>query len=131
LPEQPVTDYVETGDRAAWTPEGRLKLTGRATLTANVAGLKVDLGALDAFFRGLPGVGEAAAVPVDDSARGSRVVAYVETTTQTKEALLELCRARLTASEIPSEIRTLERLPRNARGKVDRAALSDGGCGDA
>jgi len=126
-----VTEYVETGDRAAWTPEGRLKLTGRATLTANVAGLKVDLGALDAFFRGLPGVREAAAVPVDDSAQGSRVVAYVETTTQTKEALLEACRAMLTAAEIPSEIRILERLPRNPRGKVDRAALADGGCGDA
>jgi acyl-CoA synthetase (AMP-forming)/AMP-acid ligase II len=131
LPQQPVTDFVETGDRAAWAPEGRLKLTGRATLTANIAGLKVDLGALDAFFRSLPGVGEAAAVPVDDSARGNRVVAYVETTTQTKEALLELCRLRLTAAEIPSEIRILERLPRNARGKVDRAALADGGCGDA
>jgi len=127
LPEQPVPEDVETGDRAAWTPEGRLKLTGRATLTANIAGFKVDLGALDAFLRGLPGVGDAASVPVEDPARGHRVVAYVETASQTKERLLEFCRERLTAAEVPSEIRVLERLPRNARGKVDRAALSGGG----
>ena len=126
LPEQPVAEYVETGDRAAWTPEGRLKLTGRATLTANIAGLKVDLGALDAFFRGLPGVGDAAAVPVEDAARGDRVVVYIETSTQTKESLLELCRRRLSAPEIPSEIRILDRLPRNARGKIDRTVLAGG-----
>jgi acyl-CoA synthetase (AMP-forming)/AMP-acid ligase II len=127
LPEQPVPGDVETGDRAAWTPEGRLKLTGRATLTANIAGFKVDLGALDAFFRGLPGVGDAAAVPVEDHARGNRVVAFVESTSQTKEGLFEICRERLSALEIPSEIRVLDRLPRNARGKIDRATLSGGG----
>src|SRR5579859_1015244 len=87
LPEQPVQDGVDTGDRAAWTPEGRLRLLGRSTLTANVGGLKVDLGALDSFFRGLPGVDDAAAIPVDDPARGHRVVAYVETRTQSRELL--------------------------------------------
>src|SRR5213075_2560630 len=121
LPEQPVADYVETGDRATFTSEGRLKLLGRATLTANVGGHKVDLGALDSFFRGLPGVDDAAAVPVDDPVRGHRVVAYVETSAHTKERLLELCRERLSAREVPNEIRVMARLPRNARGKLDRA----------
>ncbi|HLY12248.1 MAG TPA: class I adenylate-forming enzyme family protein [Planctomycetota bacterium] len=123
LPEQPVREDVETGDRASWTPEGRLRLIGRSTLTANIGGLKVDLGALDAFFRGLPGVDDAAAVPVEDPARGHRVVAYVETSTHTRERLLELCRERLSEREVPSEIRVMGRLPRNARGKLDRGAL--------
>jgi len=131
LPEQPVPAYVETGDRASWTAEGRLRLEGRATLVANVGGLKVDLGALDAFFRGLPGVDDAAAVPVDDPARGHRVVAYIETASYTEARLLEICRERLSAREVPSEIRVMGRLPRNARGKLDRSALGSlgrGGC---
>lgn len=131
LPEQPVPAYVETGDRASWSPEGRLRLEGRATLVANVGGLKVDLGALDAFFRGLPGVDDAAAVPVDDPARGQRVVAYIETGAYTEARLLEICREKLSAREVPSEIRILGRLPRNARGKLDRSALGSlgrGGC---
>jgi acyl-CoA synthetase (AMP-forming)/AMP-acid ligase II len=128
LPAQPVEAFVETGDRASWSPEGRLKLEGRATLVANVGGLKVDLGALDAFFRGLPGVDDAAAVPVEDPARGERVVAYVETRTWSEERLKEACLARLSAREIPAEIRVVSQLPRNARGKLDRAALGRGGC---
>ena len=131
MPEQAVPSYVETGDRASWSPEGRLKLEGRATLVANVGGLKVDLGALDAFFRALPGVDEAAVLPVDDPAAGHRVVAYVETSSWTEERLLQVCREKLSAREIPGEIRVTPRLPRNARGKLDRGALGSlerGGC---
>ncbi len=131
LPEQAVPSYVETGDRASWSPEGRLKLDGRATLVANVGGLKVDLGALDAFFRSLPGVDEAAAVPVNDAAAGQRVVAYVESGSWTEARLLQVCREKLSAREVPDEIRVVPRLPRNARGKLDRGALGSlgrGGC---
>jgi acyl-coenzyme A synthetase/AMP-(fatty) acid ligase len=128
LPAESVPPYVETGDRASWTPEGRLKLEGRATLVANVGGLKVDLGALDAFFRALPGVDEAAAVPMDDPAAGQRVVVYVETGAWTEERLLQICREKLSAREVPTEIRVTARLPRNARGKLDRGALGRGGC---
>ncbi|HVE39562.1 MAG TPA: class I adenylate-forming enzyme family protein [Planctomycetota bacterium] len=131
LPEQAVPAYVETGDRASWSADGRLKLEGRATLVANVGGLKVDLGALDAFFRALPGVDEAAAVPLDDPAAGQRVVAYVETGSWTEARLLQVCREKLSAREVPDEIRVVPRLPRNARGKLDRGALGSlgrGGC---
>ncbi|MBI3858064.1 MAG: acyl--CoA ligase [Planctomycetes bacterium] len=131
LPGQAVPPHVETGDRASWSPEGRLRLEGRATLVANVGGLKVDLGALDAFFRGLPGVDDAAALTVDDEARGQRVVAYVETGAWTESRLFEICRERLSAREVPQEIRVMGRLPRNARGKLDRpalGALGRGGC---
>ena len=131
IPEQPTAAHVDTGDRASWSAEGRLRLEGRATLVANVGGLKVDLGALDEFFRGLPGVDDAVAVPVEDPARGHRVVAYVETTAHTGARLIEICREKLSAREIPSEIRVVDRLPRNARGKPDRKALSTlagGGC---
>lgn len=124
LPPEEVPAWVETGDRTCVTREGRLRLLGRARLTANVGGFKVDLGAIDAFLRGLPGVGEAAALPVEDSSRGQRVVAYVEAREQTSERLLELCRERLSVREVPSEIRVLENLPRNGRGKLDREALA-------
>lgn len=123
MPQQAVPDYVETGDRGEWTPEGRLKLLGRTQLTANIGGNKVDLGALDAFFRGIPGVDEAAAVPLADPVKGERVVAFVETATLDQEQLMQRCREGLSPREVPAEIRVM-RLPRNARGKVDRTALA-------
>jgi long-chain acyl-CoA synthetase len=124
LPEQPVTSFVETGDRGSWTPEGRLRLAGRTTLVANIGGHKIDLNALDAFFRGLPGIDDAATVPVEDPARGHRIVAYVETTKYSEAKLLELCRERLSEREVPSEIHVVLQLPRTGRGKLDRVALS-------
>ncbi len=124
LPPAELPAWVETGDRACLTREGRLRLLGRTRPTANVGGFKVDLGSLDAFLRALPGVAEAAALPVEDPGRGQRVVAYVEARDLSPEGLLDLCRARLSAREVPSEIRVLESLPRNGRGKLDREALA-------
>lgn len=123
-PEAPVASHVETGDRAAWTPEGRLQLLGRTAHVANIGGVKVDLAAIDAFLRELPGVTDAASMAVDDPARGQRIVSCVETAAHTSAALLELCRRRLSAREVPSEIRVVERLPRTERGKLDRLALT-------
>jgi acyl-CoA synthetase (AMP-forming)/AMP-acid ligase II len=121
--EGPPPSGVETGDRACFTAEGRLRLLGRAQLVANIGGIKVDLGAIDAFFRGLPGVGEAVTLAVDDPARGHRLVACVESLTQDLPTLLEICRGRLSPREVPSEIRIVERLPRTPRGKPDRDAI--------
>lgn len=120
---EPSPPWVETGDRAEWTSDGRLRLLGRANLTANVGGFKVDLGALDAFLRGLPGVAEAAALPLDDAARGQRIVAWVESSQLTSDRVLAACRERLQPREVPSEVRVVASLPRNARGKLDRSAL--------
>ncbi len=117
--------HVATGDRAALTPEGRLKLLGRIQVVGNIGGIKVDLGAIDAFLRALPGVGEAAVLPVEDPVRGHRLVACVESDVQSPGSLLELCRERLSPREVPSEFRVVAHLPRTERGKLDRSALQE------
>jgi long-chain acyl-CoA synthetase len=131
LPEgNPVPAHVATGDRAARTPEGRLRLLGRILPLGNVGGVKIDLGALEAFLREPAGVSDAAVVPVGDAARGQRLVAWVESETRGPGELLALCRAKLSPREVPAEIRVLPRLPRTSRGKVDRAALARRAEGD-
>jgi long-chain acyl-CoA synthetase len=124
LPEAPdVPPWVATGDRAERTPGGRLRLLGRIRPLGNVGGVKVDLGAIDAFLRGLPGVEDAVTMALEDPARGHRLVSCVETRAHTPESLLELCRERLSAREIPAEIRVMS-LPRTPRGKLDRSAVA-------
>lgn len=117
--------HVATGDRADLTPEGRLRLLGRIQVVGNIGGIKVDLGAIDAFLRALPGVGDAAVLPVDDPVKGHRLVACVESNVQSPGSLLELCRARLSPREVPSEFRVVAHLPRTERGKLDRSALHE------
>jgi len=115
--------YVETGDRACLTPEGRLKLLGRTVHVANVGGVKVDLAAIETFFRGVAGVSDAAAMALEDPARGQRVVVAVESQSRTAEELKALINGDLAPHEVPRDIRVLARLPRTERGKLDRAAL--------
>jgi acyl-CoA synthetase (AMP-forming)/AMP-acid ligase II len=124
IPPEPAPDWVETGDRGEFTPGGRLRLLGRASLTANVGGVKIDLGSVEAYLRGLPGVEESVTLAVEDAARGHRIVAFVEGRGCRAGDLLSACRGRLAPKEIPAEIRVLERLPRTERGKPDRAALA-------
>ena len=68
---------------------------------------------------GAPGLVDAAAVDVD-----GRIVAAVvaEAPIDPTQLLAEL-RSTLSPHEVPSEIRTVEAIPRNAAGKVRRAEL--------
>ncbi len=115
--------YVDTGDRASFTPAGRIVLLGRTVHIANVGGVKVDLAAIETFFRGVPGVSDAAALAVADAARGECVVVCVETLARTRDELRALVKQELTAREVPRDIRVVPCLPRTERGKVDRIAL--------
>lgn len=125
LPETtPVPPYVASGDRGARTPEGRLRLLGRILPLGNIGGIKIDLGALEAFLRETPGVSDAAVVPVDDPVRGQRLVAWAESDTCGPDELLARCRAKLAPREVPAEIRVLPQLPRTPRGKLDRTELA-------
>jgi long-chain acyl-CoA synthetase len=126
----PVPAPVATGDRGERTPEGRLRLRGRILPLGNVGGVKIDLGAIDAFLRALPGVSDAAVLPVEDPSKGHRLVAWVESETRRPEEILDLCRTSLGPREVPGEIRVLPRLPRTSRGKLDRAALARRAEGD-
>jgi len=125
LPEQSVQDYVDTGDRAMVTSEGRLKAPrSRDADRETSAASRSTLAPWTASSAACPGSMRPRWSPSKIRLRGHRVVAYVETSSHTKERLLELCREKLSAREVPSEIRVMARLPRNARGKLDRAALA-------
>jgi acyl-coenzyme A synthetase/AMP-(fatty) acid ligase len=117
---RPLEDrQVRTGDTAEWSPEGRLRLTGRSADLLNIGGRKIAAARLEEALRSLPGVAEAAVVGMDDAARGERSVAFlvcdrwpIDTTTLPR---------RLT----PREIRRIDALPYTQRGKLDRARLRD------
>ena len=108
---------VRTSDTAQWTPEGRLRLTGRSADLLNVGGRKVPAVRLEDALRQLEGVLEAAVVGVPDEARGERAVAFLVTDRWPVDT------ATLPTGLTPREHHRLERLPHTARGKLDRAQL--------
>lgn len=108
---------VVLGDRAEWTPEGRLRLTGRVADLLNVGGRRVSAAAIESALSRLAGVEEAAVVGVEDPLRGDRIVAFVVGGAGPLET------GHLPAGWVPREIRRVDALPYTERGKLDRTEL--------
>jgi len=117
--------WVRTGDRVRRLPGGDLVYLGRLDAQIQVRGHRVELGAVEAELRRAPRVIEAAALGwpvVEGNAEG--IVAFVSGAGLDREAIAASVRAQLPAYMAPQEIRTVDALPHNANGKIDRAALA-------
>ncbi len=112
-----------TGDLARWNGEGQLEFLGRTDHQVKIRGLRVELGEVEAQLLGMPEIREAVVVDKD-----ARLVAYVSIA---KEKMLDVreLRARLARAlpdyMVPGVIVSMECLPLNANGKVDRRALPE------
>lgn len=119
------------GDLAVWQ-EGELALRGRVDDLVNIKGKKVNPREVEAVLAGLSGVEEAAVLGVALPGRGEmlRAVVACRPGRLTTAEVLAWCREHLSAHKVPRSVLLVEALPRNARGKLDRAALLEMGRGD-
>ncbi|HEX4822741.1 MAG TPA: class I adenylate-forming enzyme family protein [Candidatus Polarisedimenticolaceae bacterium] len=113
-------------DLAAWTPSGELRLLGRADALINVGGKKVHPAEIESVLRAMPGVRDVAVFGLE--APGCReivrAVVACDPTRTTYDAVTAWCRARLAPHKVPRSVQLVDEIPRNARGKIDRAALT-------
>ncbi|MCX6366320.1 MAG: amino acid adenylation domain-containing protein [Armatimonadetes bacterium] len=112
-----------TGDLARWQPNGCIEFLGRADAQVKIRGNRVELGELEAALCRLPGVHEAAALAPTDTHGSRTLVAYVvaEVEPNTLKQALQLA---LPPYLVPSTIVSVDALPLNANGKVDKAKLT-------
>ncbi|HEY4589436.1 MAG TPA: fatty acid--CoA ligase family protein, partial [Thermoanaerobaculia bacterium] len=118
------------GDLAAWQG-GEIALRGRVDDLVNIKGKKVNPREVEAILAGLPGVDEAVVLGVPVEGRGEilRAVVACRAGDLTTSEVVAWCRGHLSAHKVPRSVILLEALPRNARGKLDRAALLSLGTG--
>lgn len=111
-----------TGDRARRRDDGVLEHLGRTDRCVKLRGVRVELGEVEAVLAAHPAVREAAAVLRDE-----RLVAFVTPASDAvdRDALEAWARDRLPRAAIPGRIVSVPTLPRNDRGKLDRAALRE------
>jgi long-chain acyl-CoA synthetase len=113
-----------TGDFGRLDERGRLVLTGRLSSFINVAGRKVRPEEVERTLLAMPGVADACVVAVPDVRRGQRIGACLVARERiTVEEIRRFCAARLAPHKVPRAVLLLERLPVNARGKIDRARV--------
>ncbi len=113
----------KTGDLARYRPDGNLEYLGRVDHQVKVRGFRIELGEIEARLLEHPDVTEAVAIVRDDLPGGRQLVAYTAPAHATDEALRAHLRERLPEYMLPSIFVTLDTLPLNSNGKVERKAL--------
>jgi malonyl-CoA/methylmalonyl-CoA synthetase len=116
--------YFRSGDLGVRSPDGYITLQGRGKELIISGGFNVYPREVEEFLTQLPGVREAAVVGVPDRLKGERPLAFVVVDEGCDVAgLAELCREGLASFKNPKDFVTVEALPRNALGKVQKHLL--------
>jgi oxalate---CoA ligase len=118
--------WYRTGDRGRVDAAGRIWLTGRIKDEINRAGVKIQPADIDVLLERHPAVAEACAFAIPDVIGGEAVGAAVCLAPGQAigvDALRSWCRERLHGQAVPGHWFIVDRIPRNARGKVNRAAV--------
>ncbi len=110
-----------TGDLARWLPDGTVDLLGRADDQVKIRGYRVEPDEVRSVLLDCPSVRDVAVV-----AEGGDLLAYtvpVDGVDPQPAALAAHCATRLPDYMIPSHFITLDSLPLNQNGKLDRRRL--------
>jgi crotonobetaine/carnitine-CoA ligase len=126
-------DWFRTGDLAVQDADGFVTIQGRIKEMIRRAGENISATEVEAALLAIPGIVEAAALPVPDALRGEEVKAYIvlgdgrSVADLPPEQIIAHCSRRLAPFKVPRliEYRT-EPLPRSTSGKVRKPDLVAG-----
>jgi len=111
-----------TGDLVRRTEDGNLAFLGRTDDQVKVRGFRIELGEVEAALLRAPGIDEAVVIAKGEGS-DKRLVAYVAGAGA--DSVRETLERTLPAHMVPSAFVTMEALPLNANGKIDRKALPE------
>jgi malonyl-CoA/methylmalonyl-CoA synthetase len=116
--------WFKTGDIAERSADGYYTLSGRRSDLIISGGFNIYPREIEEFLAEQPEIEEAAVVGEADRVRGEVPVAYVVLCEPVDLAGIEArCREKLASFKIPRRFEIVEKLPRNAMGKVQKHLL--------
>jgi malonyl-CoA/methylmalonyl-CoA synthetase len=117
--------WFKTGDIATRSADGYYTLCGRRSDLIISGGFNIYPREIEEFLGEQPEIAEAAVVGEPDRARGEIPIAYIVLRDGPCDpALLEArCRENLASFKVPRRFEVVEKLPRNALGKVQKHLL--------
>jgi len=111
-----------TGDIATIGADGYVAIVGRARDLIISGGLNIYPREVEAALDALPGVIESAVIGAPHPDLGEAVVAVLTVAADPGDVVAAL-RERLAGFKLPRRVEVVDTLPRNAMGKVEKAAL--------
>lgn len=115
-----VDGWYHSGDLGHIDPEGYVTILDRRNDLILSGGMNVYPSEIERIVVQVDGVAEAAVVAGPHARWGQTPIAYVRAAEAgaTAEAILAHCRERLAGYKLPTEVRFVDALPKNASGKV-------------
>ena len=123
---EPGSRLYKAGDLACYLGDGRIQVLGRLDRQVKIRGFRIELGEIEALLTQQPGVRESVIIAREDQPGNKRLVAYIVTDAENKPRISDLRKAiaeKLPKYMMPSAFVTLDRLPLNPNGKLDRQGL--------
>ena len=124
--DKPGSRLYKTGDLACYLSDGHIKLFGRLDHQVKIRGFRIEPGEIEALLTQHPGVRESIVIVREDQPGDKRLVAYIVPDPENNPTIGDLRRfiaEKLPNYMIPAAFITLDALPLNPNGKVDRFAL--------
>ncbi len=113
-----------TGDLGRWRGDGRLDLIGRIDRQVKVRGQRIELEEIEANIRSHHQVEDVAVIAHHTDTGATQLIAYIEASVEPTSLRQHLAES-LPAVMIPTQILSLDPLPRLSSGKVDLKALPE------
>jgi fatty acid CoA ligase FadD36 len=126
-PQVSADGWFATGDVAVIGPDGWHRIVGRAsTDLIKSGGYRIGAGEVEDALLAHPAVAEAAVVGTPHADLGEQVTAYVVADGVNGQQLIDFVAGRLSVHKRPRQVHLVDRLPRNAMGKVAKKLLGTG-----
>ncbi|WP_165497796.1 non-ribosomal peptide synthetase/type I polyketide synthase [Pseudoduganella albidiflava] len=120
----PGSRMYRTGDLGRLLPDGTVEYLGRRDDQLKIRGHRVELGAIDAALRAVPGVEAGAAVAHGEPARLAAFYSAPAGVDDLGDTIRAALAERLPRWMVPSSFHRLAALPLTPNGKTDRRALA-------
>ena len=116
--------WFKTGDLATVSPDGYYTLCGRRSDLIISGGFNIYPREIEEFLQEHPAIAEAAVAARADEIRGEVPIAYIVCKDTVEiPALEQHCREKLASFKIPRQFILVDKLPRNALGKIQKHLL--------
>jgi len=119
-----VDGYFLTGDLATRSADGYYTLCGRKSDVIISGGFNIYPREIEEFLEEQEGITEAAVAGAPDRVRGEVPIAYIVASAAIDISVIEAsCREKLASFKVPRSFTVVDKLPRNALGKIQKHLL--------